>query len=218
MSLNHISPEMIVLGPGAIIDPTAVLGERPARTIADLTLRIGEGAYIRSGSVIYAGSTIGAHFNTGHNVILREDNRLGHHVAIWGNSTVDYGCVIGDHVKIHTSVYVAQFTVLEDHVFLAPGVMIANDPHPGCPRARDCMRGPTVRRGAQIGVNATILPFVTIGEMALIGSGSVVTADIPARAVAYGNPARVVGTIDDLKCIVNPPLVDHPYPLISETP
>lgn len=212
MSLGRVPDELIFIGSGAIIDPTATVGERPVRRVPDLMLCIGEEACIRSGSVIYAGSIIGAHFNTGHNVVIREENCIGDHVSIWGNSTVDYGCTIGNNVKIHTCVYIAQFTVIEDDVFLAPGVIIANDPHPGCPRARDCMRGPTIRRGAQIGVNVTLLPFITIGEMALIGAGSVVTNDIPSRALAYGNPARVVGTIDDLKCVVNPPLVERPYP------
>lgn len=211
MSLARVPDEMIFIGTGATIDPTATVGERPARSVPDLSLRIGEGAFIRSGSVIYAGSTLGAHLNVGHNVVIREENRIGDRVAIWGNSTVDYGCVIGTNVKIHTCVYVAQFTVIEDQVFLAPGVIIANDPHPGCPRARDCMRGPTIRRGAQIGVNVTLLPFITIGECALIGAGSVVTKDIPPRAVAYGNPARIVGTIDDLTCVIDPPLIERPY-------
>ena len=214
MSLGRVPDELIIVGLESVIDPTASLGELPARPLADAMLRIGEGACIRSGSVIYAGSTIGAHFNSGHNVIVREENRIGDHVTIWGNSTVDYGCTIGNNVKIHTCVYVAQFTAIEDDVFLAPGVVIANDPHPGCPRAPDCMRGPTIRRGAQVGVNVTVMPFITIGEMALIGAGSVVTRDIPPRALAYGNPARVTGTIDDIKCLVAPPLVERPYPPI----
>jgi len=209
--LGRVPDELIHVGPGATIDPTAIIGERPARRIADLTLRIGTGACIRSSSVLYAGSSIGDFLSTGHHVVIREENTIGDHVSIWGNSTVDYGCTIGDRVKIHTCVYVAQFTVLQEDVFLAPGVVIANDPHPGCPRARDCMRGPTIDRGAKIGVNATLLPFISIGEMALIGAGSVVTRDIPPRAVAYGNPARVVGTIDDLTCIVDPALIGQPY-------
>ena len=212
MSLACVPNEMIFIGTGATIDPMATVGEHPSRLIADLTLRIGPEAFIRSGSVIYAGSTIGAHLTTGHNVVIREENCIGDHVAIWGNSTIDYGCTIGSNVKIHTCVYVAQFTVIEEDVFLAPGVIIANDPHPGCPRARECMRGPTIRRGAQIGVNVTLVPFITIGERALIGAGSVVTKDIPPRALAYGNPAHIVGTIDDLTCVVDPPLVEHPYP------
>jgi len=212
MSLKCVPDELIVVGPGAIIDPTAVLGEMPERSVGGLMLRIGENACIRSNTVIYTGSTIGSHLNTGHNVVIREENCIGNHVSIWSNSTIDYGCIIGNNVKIHTCVYVAQFTVIEDDVFLAPGVIIANDPHPGCPRARDCMRGPTIKRGAQIGVNVTLLPFITVGEMALIGAGSVVTRDIPPRALAYGNPARVVGTVHDLTCIVDPPLVECPYP------
>ena len=195
-----------------MIDPTAIVGERPVRHIADLTLRIGKGAIIRSNSVIYAGSTIGNHLNLGHNVVIREENRISNNASIWGNSTIDYGSLIGNNVKIHTSVYVAQFTIIEDDVFLAPGVIIANDPHPGCPRSKECMRGPVIRRGAIIGCNVTLLPFITIGEYAFIGAGSVVTRDIPPRAKVYGNPARVVGTIDNLRCIVNPQLVERPYP------
>jgi acetyltransferase-like isoleucine patch superfamily enzyme len=211
MSLARVSDDLISLGRGTLVDSTALIGERPAREVADLSLRIGEDGCIRSGTVIYAGSTIGDRFNTGHHVVIREENRIGHDVAIWGHSTVDYGCAIGNGVKIHTGVYVAQFTILEDEVFLAPGVVIANDPHPGCPRARDCMRGPTIKRGARIGINVTIVPFVVIGEGALVGAGAVVTRDVPPRAVVVGNPARVVGPIDDLRCIVEPQLVERPY-------
>ena len=64
-------------------------------------------------------------------MIIREDCLIGDDVAIWSNTVVDYGCRIGDRVKIHSNCYVAQFTELEDDVFLAPGVTIANDLFPG---------------------------------------------------------------------------------------
>ncbi len=128
------------------LDPRAVVGELPGRKIADLTLSIGPHAIIRSFSVIYAGSRIGAHLE-------------------------------------------------EDDVFLAPGVMIANDRHPIC---RDCMRGPTIKRAARVGINATLLPEIVVGEAALVGAGAVVTRDVPPRAVVVGNPARVIGTVDQL--------------------
>jgi acetyltransferase-like isoleucine patch superfamily enzyme len=217
VSLKRVAESLVSVGPGAMIDPTATLGELPSRQIADVTLRIGARACIRSGTVIYAGSAIGDLFTTGHNVVVREENRIGDEVSIWGSSTIDYGCRLGNRVKVHTNVYIAQFSVLEDDVFLAPGVVLANDPHPGCPRSRDCMRGPTIKRAAQIGVNVTIVPFVTVGEGALVGAGSVVTKDVPARAVVYGNPARVVGDVGELRCIVEPPLIDRPYPR-SERP
>ncbi len=198
--------ETIVLGDGSKVDPNVVLGYLTGRRIGDLTLRIGPGAHIRCGTVIYAGSTIGAGLETGHGVVIREENVIGDHLNIWNSSTIDYGCQIGNNVKIHCNVYVAQFTILEDEVFLAPGVTIANDPHPLCGL---CMRGPTIKRGARIGVNVTLLPHITIGEGALIGAGSVVTHDIPPLAVAYGNPARPVGVVDELPCTFR--FVEHAY-------
>lgn len=189
--------DKVLLGDGCEIDPGAVLGYLTGRRIDNDTLRIGPGARIRSGTVIYAGSSIGAGLETGHNVVIREENQIGDCLNIWNNSTIDYGCIIGNEVKIHCNVYVAQFTTLEDEVFLAPGVTIANDPHPICGL---CMRGPTIRRGARIGVNVTLLPHITVGEGALVGAGSVVTRDIPPYALAFGNPARPRRTVDELPC------------------
>jgi acetyltransferase-like isoleucine patch superfamily enzyme len=198
--------DTVSLAEGHKIDPGVILGYLTGRRIESVALTIGPGARIRSGTVIYAGSTIGAGLQTGHNVVIREENSIGDDLNIWNNSTIDYGCVIGDRVKIHCNVYVAQFTILEDDVFLAPGVTIANDPHPLCGL---CMRGPTIKRGARIGVNVTLLSHITIGAGALIGAGSVVTHDIPDYTLAYGNPARPVKSVDELTCPFD--FVDRPY-------
>lgn len=187
----------IELGKDCVVDPSALLGYPTGRAIDLRPVRIGDGARIRSGTAIYASVEIGARFETGHNVVIREENRIGDDCAVWNSSTIDYGCVAGHRVKIHCNVYVAQYTILEDDVFLAPGVIIANDPHPLCTK---CMQGPTIRAGARIGVNATLLPHIVIGENALVGAGSVVTRDVPPRAVVAGNPARVVGDVDSLEC------------------
>ncbi len=172
--------QTVILGDGAIIEAGAVLGYLPARG-GHLVLNIGPGAHVRSGTVIYGGSRIGCNLETGHNVVIREENSIGDYFRIWNNSTIDYGCHIGNNVKIHNKVYVAQFTVIEDDVFLGPGVTLANDIHPGCPDALECMRGPHIKRGAQIGINVLYTPRVVIGEHAVIGAGSVVTKDIPRR-------------------------------------
>lgn len=171
----------------SLIDKTAIIGHNAERKIKNSRLIIGKGAKIRSGTVIYKGSEIGDHLETGHNVVIREENNIGNNFSIWSNSIIDYGCKIGDNVKIHSNCYVAQFTTIEDDVFLAPGVTIANDRYPPSKN----LIGPTIKKGARVGINATILPGVTIGEKALIGAGAVVTKDIPPRAVAYGNPAEV---------------------------
>ena len=181
------------LGAGAVVDPGVLLGYPSGRPGVAGATRIGAGARLRAGSIIYAAVDIGDGFETGHHAIVREENRIGSHCTLWNNSTIDYGCVIGDRVRIHCNVYIAQFTTLEDDVFLAPGVTIANDPHPICTK---CMQGPTIRRGARIGVNVTLLPLITIGENALVGAGSVVTADVPPGMLVAGNPARIIGPVD----------------------
>lgn len=188
----------VILGINPNVDEGVRLGYLSPRGGIEPVLTIGANAGIRSGTVIYAGTTIGAGLETGHNVVIREENKIGDNLNIWNNSVIDYGCVIGNNVKIHCNIYVAQYTILEDDVFMAPGVIIANDMYPGFPGSKERLKGPTIRRGAQIGVNVTILPEVEIGENAMIGSGAVVTKDVPPGVVVYGNPGRVQGRVEDL--------------------
>jgi acetyltransferase-like isoleucine patch superfamily enzyme len=164
-------------------------------------LSVGPGARLRSGTMLYLGSTIGARFETGHNVVVREECCIGDDVSVWSNSVVDYGCRIGNGVKIHSNCYIAQYTDIEDGAFLAPGVTIANDLYPGQKTSAKLMSGPSIGAGAQIGVNVTILPFVRIGAGCLIGAGAVVVLDIPDGCVAFGNPAEVRGRVDDLQAV-----------------
>jgi acetyltransferase-like isoleucine patch superfamily enzyme len=180
-----------------VADANVIVGYEPSRCDAG-ELVMGRGARLRSGTVIYAGSTIGARLQTGHNVTIREQSQIGDDVSIWTNAVVDYGCRIGDRVKIHTNCYISQLTVIEDDAFLAPGVVLANDLYPGYAASAEVMAGPYIESGAQIGVNTTILPYVRIGAGAIIGAGSVVTKDIPADVVAYGSPAVVAGVRSDL--------------------
>lgn len=185
---------------GLRADQGTIVGYPAARTRQE-QLVLGPDARLRSGTVIYLGSRIGARFETGHNVVIREDCHIGDDVSVWSNSVVDYGCRIGNRVKIHSNCYIAQFTEIEDGSFLAPGVTIANDLYPGQAASAAVMSGPRIGAGAQIGVNATILPFVRIGKGCLIGAGAVVARDIPDGAVAFGNPATVHGSVPCLSPI-----------------
>lgn len=190
----------ITTGERVHADPSAIIGYRSSRA-GPAPLVLGADSVIRSGSVLYLGSRIGARFQAGHNVVIREDCQIGDEVSVWSNSVIDYGCRIGDRVKIHSNCYIAQFSEISDGAFLAPGVTIANDLYPGQASSAEVMSGPWIGPGAQIGINATILPYVRIGAGCLIGAGAVVARDIPDRTVAFGNPATVRGEVRELPAI-----------------
>ncbi|MBD3179855.1 MAG: N-acetyltransferase [Candidatus Latescibacteria bacterium] len=192
--------EKIEKGEGLSIDEGVIIGYLSPRGGVSEKLIIGDNGRVRSGSVIYAGSTIGNNLETGHNVVIREQNEIGDDFSIWNNSVIDYGCKIGNGVKVHCNIYIPQYTVIEDDVFMAPGVTIANDIHPGCPESGECMRGPVLKKGCRLGVNVVLVPYVTIGEETLVGAGSVVTRDLPPGVLAYGNPARVKANLSELDC------------------
>jgi UDP-2-acetamido-3-amino-2,3-dideoxy-glucuronate N-acetyltransferase len=105
---------------------------------------------------------------------------------------MEEGVTIGDNCKIRPFVFIPTGVVIEDDVFIAPNVTFTNDKHPRAHGDWTLLRT-RVKRFASIGAGSTINPGVQIGENALIGTGSVVTKDIPDNAIAVGIPARVVG-------------------------
>ena len=132
-------------------------------------------SHVQSGAEIGEGCSIGQNVNIGNNVI------------------------IGDSVKIQNNVSIYEGVELEDYVFCGPSMVFTNIK---IPRSEFPQRGgkyyqkTLVKKSASIGANATIVCGVTIGEYALIGSGAVVTKDVPDYALVIGNPGRVVGIVD----------------------
>jgi len=113
-------------------------------------------------------------------------------------------CRIGDHVWIGPQAYLdARDLVLEDYVGWGPGARVLGSEHTGVPGdvpiiQTDLRIEPVlVRRGADIGTGAVILPGVTVGEGAIVGAGAVVTADVPDFAIVAGVPARVLRSRED---------------------
>jgi acetyltransferase-like isoleucine patch superfamily enzyme len=200
----------VELGDDVQVGDFCVIGQPPrGKAEGELATIIGPRSTIRSHTVIYAGNVIGARFATGHAVMIREENRIGDDVSIGSHTVVEHHVSIGDGVRIHSQAFIPEYSVLEDGCWIGPSVVLTNALHPLCPRAKECLKGATVKRGAKIGANATLLPDITIGEQALVGAGSVVVDDVPPGAVVAGNPARVIKQISDLDCPYD--LVERPY-------
>lgn len=140
---------------------------------------IGEGTRIWQFCVVLPESTIGRNCNICANVLIEND------------------VVVGDNVTIKSGVQLWDGVRIEDNVFVGPNVTFTNDLVPRSKRYPEAFARTTIKKGASIGANATIVAGHTIGEYALVGAGSVVTKDIPANTVWYGNPARQKGYITD---------------------
>ena len=149
---------------------------------------IGEGAIIRTNTVIYCEVRIGSNFRTGHNVVIRERTVIGDNVLVGTNTIIDGETKIGNRVKIQSNVYIPRRTIIEDDVFIGPNAVLTNDKYPPSPD----LKGPILKRGARIGANCTILPGIVVGEEAMIAAGAVVTKDVPPRKLAIGVPAKIV--------------------------
>lgn len=114
---------------------------------------------------------------------------------------IQRGVVIGRRVKVQSHSFICEGVTIEDEVFVGHGVMFINDKYPVSvlpPGTSSPERERTrICRGASIGSNATILSNLTIGERAIVGAGSVVTRDVPPRAIVAGNPAKILRYLDE---------------------
>ena len=149
----------------------------------DDSVEIGNGTKIWHFSHIQSGSEIGENCSIGQNV------NIGNNVKI------------GNHVKIQNNVSVYEGVELEDYVFCGPSMVFTNIKLPRSEfpqRGSDFYLKTLVKKSASIGANATIVCGITIGEYALIGSGAVVTKDVPDYTLVIGNPGRVMGKVDKM--------------------
>ena len=152
-----------------------------------------ESSYVDENVMIEAGTKIW-HFSH-----IQSGSTIGKNCTIGQNVNIGNNVIIGNHVKIQNNVSVYEGVELEDYVFCGPSMVFTNVK---LPRSEFPQRGTKyykktlVKKSVSIGANATIVCGITIGEYAMIGSGAVVTKDIPAYSLVIGNPGRVIGKVD----------------------
>lgn len=151
-----------------------------------------EGVFVHPTARVEPGATLGPGTRVWQNAQVREEARVGRDCIIGKDVYIDRGVIIGDRVKIQNSANIFRGVVIEDEVFIGPGTTFTNDPWPRVVGQWTVV--PTiVERGASLGANCTIICGTRIGAGAMVGAGAVVTRDVPAGMLAYGNPARVRG-------------------------
>lgn len=189
------------LGRDVVIEDFCIIGCPPRGVLPGvIETVIGDGAVVRSHSVIYAGNVIGARFACGHHAFLRELNSLGDDVSLGTHSVVEHHVRISNGVRIHSRAFIPEYSELHEQCWIGPGVVLTNAKYPASPNAKTELRGVVVGMRARIGANATILPGVRLGDECLVGAGAVVTHDVPPRVVVVGNPARQTAQVLDLPC------------------
>jgi len=151
---------------------------------------IHESSYVDDNVAIGRGSKVWHFSHILSNTHIGEDCSLGQNVVI-GPSVV-----VGNRVKIQNNVSVYEGVTLEDGVFCGPSCVFTNVNNPRSEIVRkDEYRKTTVKRGASIGANATIICGHNLGEYCFIAAGAVVTKEVPAYALMAGTPARRIGWI-----------------------
>tara|TARA_Y100000310_G_scaffold94862_1_gene92643 strand:- start:10413 stop:10907 length:495 start_codon:yes stop_codon:yes gene_type:complete len=160
--------------------------------------------FIHSSAEISDKAKIGESTKIWHLSQIRENVKIGNNCVIGKNVYIDRDCIIGDNVKIQNNCSIYFFSEIEDGVFIGPHVCLTNDKKPRAITESGELKGESdwsqgkilIKKGASIGAGSIILPNITIGEYAMVGAGSVVTKDVPDKALVYGNPAVIKGTAE----------------------
>jgi UDP-2-acetamido-3-amino-2,3-dideoxy-glucuronate N-acetyltransferase len=203
---NHVViHEGSVIGNQVRIDDHAVIGKQPMKALTSATssaekqvpCHIGDGCILGTHTIIYANCTIGNHCLVADYASIRENVTVGEKNIIGRNATIENWCTIGNACKIETNAYITAYSTLEDYIFVAPGVVTSNDNYVGRdPDRFNHFKGVTLKKGARLGAQVTVLPGKIIGEETFVAAGSLVTKDLEPRKVYMGSPAKMIKDVD----------------------
>ena len=140
--------------------------------------------------------------------IVFKKAKIGKNCNICANVLIENDVVIGDNVTVKSGVQLWDSIVVEDNTFIGPNVTFTNDLVPRSKQYPEKYLKTILKNGCSVGANATIVAGNTIGEYAFVGAGSVITKDIPAHTVWYGNPAKQKGYITKSGIILNNDFLD----------
>jgi len=209
---NVVIKKDTVIGNNVRIDDGSVLGKYPMKSINSATtneqelkkLIIGNNVIIGTSAVIYRGAYISNGVLIADLASVREKVKVGKKTIIGRGTAIENDSTIGANCKIETNCYITAFSIIEDYCFFAPNVSTSNDKYVARTEKRfKEYKGPRIKKGARVGVNATLLPGVILGEDSLVGAGSVVLKDVNPREVVAGNPAKKIKDVPEEQLLEN---------------
>ncbi|MCS7077009.1 MAG: N-acetyltransferase [Bacteroidia bacterium] len=198
---NTVIYDNVVIGDNSIIADNCVIGEPLHNYYSDVNTYenpktiIGKNAVIRSFTIIYASCEIGDNFTTGHRATIREYTKIGNHCSVGTNTDIQGYTTFGNYCRLHSQVFVAQRSEFGNFVFVYPGVIITDDPHP----PSNISKGVIAKDYAQIGAGSVILSGVILGENCLIGAHSFVNKDVMPYSLVAGNPAKFIKDVREIR-------------------
>jgi len=176
---------------------------------------------IHATAIVEPGVEIGPGTSIWDSVHVRGPARIGESCIVGEKTYIAYDVHVGDFVKINSFVYVCSGVTIEDRVMVAAGVVFTNDRFPRAfvdgheglapSEPNEETLRTTVREGATLGARSVIGAGLELGAYCMVGMGSVVTADVPAHALVYGNPARVMAHV----CVCGSRLPEAETPVCS---
>jgi len=201
-----------VIGNNVRIDDHSVVGKLPMKAALSAVTKeqqlppciIENECLIGAMAVVYRGCVLRTKVMVADLASVREDVEIGEFTIVGRGVTVENKVKVGRRCKLETESYITALSEIEDGCFVAPEVTFTNDNFLG--RTKDRFKyhkGVTMKRGARIGANVTVLPGITIGADALVAAGSIVTRDVPAGKIVMGTPARVLREVPSEQLLDN---------------
>ena len=197
---NTVIYDNVIIGDNSFICNDCIIGEPLADYYSEKEYHnpptiIGEGALIRSHTIIYADSIFGSNFSTGHRVTIREKSKFGNNCRLGTVTDIQGYVEFGDNCWLHSNVHIGQQSKIGNFVFIYPYVVLTNDP---TPPSNICI-GSEIGDFSQIAVGTVLLPATKIGKHCLVGAQSLVGGIYEDYSLIIGNPGKRIKDVRELK-------------------